>query len=307
MKNRGRLILVTSLLLLILLACRQARPSRRASLGDTWTRPNDGMVMVYVPAGTFEMGSSDADIDAALELCREDRETCQRETFADEQPAHTVSLDDFWIDQTEVSNRQYRQCVEAEACEEPGCGEADEFNADEQPVVCVTWHQADAYCAWAGGRLPTEAEWEYTARGPEGHRYPWGDAFDGTRLNYCDVNCPFQWADQEVDDGYTYTAPVGTFPDGASWCGALDMAGNVWEWVADWHGQYPDEPQENPTGPSGIRRVVRGGAWDLDRAFVRSALRNWGLPDSVSNVSGFRCVFPEGDSQTAPSQTGLGR
>ncbi|MBN1484053.1 MAG: formylglycine-generating enzyme family protein [Chloroflexia bacterium] len=278
-------------LLLALTGCRLADPPARAILGDTWTRPEDDMVTVYVPAGEFTMGSTDAQIEAALELCRSSRETCERSTFEDELPAHPVALSAFWLDQTEVSNAQYRRCVEEEGCTPPACWEDGALNGGDLPVVCVTWAQAQAYCEWVDGRLPSEAEWEYAARGAEGRMFSWGDSFEGSRLNYCDRNCGFDVRDEDVDDGYAQAAPVGSFPQGASWCGALDLAGNVWEWVGDWYGDYPAERQQDPQGPSGSRRVLRGGSWDIDPAFVRGAARNWGLADSHSQVTGFRCVW----------------
>ncbi len=256
-------------------------------------RTLDGMVMVHVPAGEFEMGSDDEEVERAAQTCGEYRDGCPPNWFTDEQPAHTVELDAFWIDQTEISNEQYRICVEAGRCDAPACWNQDNFNAPAHPVVCVTWEQAQNYCEWASARLPTEAEWEYAARGPEGRRYPWGDEFDGTLLNYCDVNCERRWADASFDDGYTYTAPVGNYPAGASWCGALDMAGNVWEWTEDLHGDYPTGPQVNPVGSSfGANYVIRGGAWRYDRSRVRGAERSYDSPGFLSDYHGFRCISP---------------
>jgi formylglycine-generating enzyme required for sulfatase activity len=261
-------------------------------------RPIDDMVVVYVPAGVFAMGSDAEEVDRALEECREYRPSCQWDWFTDEQPVHAVELTNgFWIDQTEVTNAQYQRCVEAEQCDAPGCWNRDDLSGPAQPVVCVTWRQARDYCEWAGGRLPSEAEWEYAARGPEGRRYPWGDEFDGARLNYCDTACERDWADGSFDDGYTYSAPVGSYPTGASWCGALDMAGNVWEWVEDWHANYLGGEQTNPVGPDfGTNRVARGGAWRHDRSRARGAERSWDGPGFVSNYHGFRCVSPVSDS-----------
>ncbi len=256
--------------------------------------------MVSVPAGEFIMGSDDDDVDYALQLCNTYYGDCARESFEDEQPQHTVYLDAFYIDKTEVTNAQYRKCVEAGACDPPaesGSCTRDAYYGDsaydDYPVIYVSWHQAETYCAWAGARLPTEAEWEYAARGPEGRVFPWGNEFDGTRLNYCDANCEFDWADETVDDGYADTAPVGSYPTGASWCGALDMAGNVWEWVADWYdsGYYSQSPDRDPSGPdSGQSRVLRGGSWDNVALDVRSAYRFGSPPDFRSSSVGFRCA-----------------
>jgi serine/threonine-protein kinase len=243
------------------------------------------MVMVYVPTGEFEMGSSDEDLDYALQLCSEHVDNCEREWFEHEQPVHIVALDAFWIDRTEVTNAQYRKCVEAGACERPTESSSytrDEYYGssayDEYPVIWVDWQPARAYCEWAGARLPTEAEWEYAARGSQGHIYPWGDsAPDCDKANYRDC----------VGD----TSAVGSYPAGASWCGALDMAGNVWEWVAGRYGDYTSERQVNPTGPPyGGLRVLRGGSWGFNPFVLRSAFRSYNDPVNGNNRYGFRCA-----------------
>jgi formylglycine-generating enzyme required for sulfatase activity len=233
--------------------------------GDTWTRPADGMVMVYVPEGEFLMGSADDDPGTS-----------------GASPQHTVYLESFWIDKTEVTNAQYGKCIEAGACEEPGCWDMESYNAPDQPVVCVTWHQAQAYATWLGGRLPTEAEWEKAARGTDGRIYPWGNSPpDCSKATYrfC--------ADRPL--------PVGSLPDAASPYGALDMAGNAAEWVADWFqvDYYSQSPSVNPQGPGfGLARVVRGGSFHGSPEVGRSDLRWPRTPtNSVSDV-GFRVVMP---------------
>lgn len=238
------------------------------------------------------MGSTDEEVDDVLARCNEfyvlgDCNADQWE-FDAEQPSHTVVLDAFWIDRTEVTSEQYALCVAG-----GGCSEAATYSSlrgGEHPAQ-VDWENATAYCQWAGARLPSEAEWEYAARGPERRIYPWGNAFDGTRLNFADASSDTPWGDTDYDDGYQFTAPVGSYPDGVSWCGALDMAGNAGEWVADWYGAYPSEQQFNPMGPaSGDARIARGGASYSDPFGVRTAQRHRVEPGSSYDSSGFRCA-----------------
>jgi formylglycine-generating enzyme required for sulfatase activity len=263
-----------------------------------------GMHFVHVPAGTFTMGS--------LPDVGQDNE----------RPAHEVALDAFWIGQTEVTNAQYRLFVEAGGyadetlwtpegwqwrtdnnITQPARWDDSTWNQLDHPVVGVSWYEATAYTAWLaqetglGVRLPSEAEWERAARGDDGRSYPWGNAFDGTRLNYCDVNCEQDWKDSTVDDGYALTAPVGSYPDGASPYDALDMAGNVWEWVTDWYDAryYAVSPVQNPMGPaSGEARVVRGGSWFGSDRGVRAAARNGYDPPARYYGLGFRVVVSPG-------------
>jgi formylglycine-generating enzyme required for sulfatase activity len=255
------------------------------------TRAADGMVMVAVLGGKFEMGSDDEALDYAMQLCSEYSDSCERRWFEVEQPVHSVMLDDFWIDRTEVSNAQYALCVADGDCRASSYADDTDWNGDGYPVVGVSWQDAVDYCAWAGARLPTEAEWEYAARGPDEKTYPWGDAFDGARLNFCDANCIHGFENADYDDGYETTSPVEDLESGASWCGALNMAGNVWEWVSDWYGDYPSAAQTNPTGPeTGDDKVLRGGAWLYSSVNARSAFRGSRRPGDRFDVIGFRCV-----------------
>ena len=248
-------------------------PSAGLSIEPTMVSPVDGMVQVHVPAGVFLMGSAESDADA----------------WGHKSPQHEVYLDAFWIDRTEVTNGMYARCVDAGACQPPivisGLGSWTRSsyygNASytDYPVIYVDWHQAEAYCAWTGRRLPTEAEWEKAARGVDGRSYPWGEGIDCARANF--TGC-------EGD-----TTRAGSYPAGASPYGALDMAGNVWEWVEDWYGSdyYTQSPRENPAGPSsGETRVSRGGAWDYIPEFLRAAARLESDPTSYLFDLGFRCA-----------------
>jgi formylglycine-generating enzyme required for sulfatase activity len=248
--------------------------------------------MVRVPAGTFRMGSPEGAGDD------------------DERPVHEVTLSTYCIDRTEVTVRAYAACVAARRCTpaelavSPFCNREDRPDRSDHPINCVDWTQAMAYCAWAGKRLPSEAEWEYAARGRDGRVYPWGnDLPSASRLNACGTECVAlgkraldrEWrAMYGGDDGWETTSPVGSFPAGASPFGALDMAGNVWEWTADWRGDYPAVAATNPRGPAtGTARINRGGGWHGHLVEdARTALRSADPPSRRSNSVGMRCVAP---------------
>jgi len=236
----------------------------------------DEVPQVYVPAGEFTMGSTSGD--------------------SDELPIRRITLDAFWIDKTEVTNGMYSLCVERGECREPTRSDSASRSSyygdpefDDYPVIFVDQTMAMDYCEWAGGRLPTEAEWEKAARGTDGLIYPWGnDDPNDNLLNY----------DEHVGD----TTMVGSYPDNVSPYGAYDMAGNVWEWVSDWYREtYLDTELQNPVGPdSGTFGVVRGGSWRNIGYAVRSSFRTRANPVVTSNDFrdasddlGFRCVTPE--------------
>ena len=267
------------------------------------TLPNSEMMveMVFVPAGPFTMGSTEAEVDTTVQQCEEgawgriEGNDCPREWFENEMPQHKVEVADFLIDKTEVTNAQYRACVSAGECDLPrDTSYYEDGNYADHPVVYVNWNQAKGFCAWRGGRLPTEAEWEKAARGIDGRRYPWGDAFDGTRLNFCDRNCAFDWAEKDVDDGYAQTSPVGRYPAGASPYGALDMAGNVWEWTQSNYVNYPYQAEDGRNDENGADvLVLRGGSLINYRFDARSTLRLWYAPVNYDDSVGFRCASTE--------------
>jgi formylglycine-generating enzyme required for sulfatase activity len=218
---------------------------------------------VKVPAGAFPMGCSDA-VDTE---CKDD-----------EKPTHTVSLDAFEIDRTEVTQNQYAACVTAGACKAPAC-EWDCSKGDA-PAGCVNWADAKAYCTWAKGRLPTEAEWELAARGTDGRKFPWGNAAPD-----CDhVN---------MEGCGDAAADVGSHPKGASPYGAMDMAGNAVEMVADFYGAtyYAASPAKDPPGPaSGAHYVGRGGGYKSEEVWQRTSARDTYDTADASASLGFRCA-----------------
>ncbi len=241
--------------------------------------------MLLIPAGEFIMGSD--------------------EGFPDELPIHSVYVDAFYIDLLEVTNQQYKACVDAGACQPPRRTDCCTENPARKPirpfyfgnpeyarypVIFVSWYDALDYCTWRGARLPTEAEWEKAARGTDGRKYPWGNQEPGPEL----LN--FTWLPGDFPGRPLYnTAPVGSYPLGASPYGVLDMAGNVYEWT--WDVYLPDyyaiSPYLNPTGPSeGSYRVTRGGSFYNQAFRNRSANRNNAFipASSVHFDGGMRCA-----------------
>ena len=210
---------------------------------------------------------------------------------ADAMPPHAVSLSAFALDRTEVTQARYQQCIAAGRCTPPRCAFAP-ATTPQLPVACVTWAQADAFCRFAGGRLPTEAQWEAAARGLEGHTYPWGEqAPDCVRAQYS--GCGLS-TDMSSEQGTT-PLPVGTHPLGATAMGVEDLAGNVAEWVADWYdpNAYSAAPAHDPAGPaSGSGRVVRGGSFLGSVASLRGYVRSVYPPDGSDESLGFRCARP---------------
>jgi formylglycine-generating enzyme required for sulfatase activity len=223
--------------------------------------------------------------------------------FADELEPHWVTLDDFWLDRTEVTNAAYRRCVEAGVCAAPGYAAARAWTSgDHRPATLVSWFDANAYCRWRGARLPTEAEWERAARGWSKRRYPWGNVFNRQIVNHG----KFSFDPLDDGDGFAELAPVASFVQGLTLEGIADLAGNAEEWVADWYAPgYSADDAINPSGPqTGDVRVVRGGSYQSGRAWLRGAARSFDLPSRRRAWRGFRCARSPAGSGPPPAPTG---
>ena len=244
------------------------------------------------------MGSTATDVAGAVALCKlePDGADCAEEMFAHEFPQHEVLLSDVWVDRTEVTQRSYDQCVASGACRAIALAGSARFRGPDLPVVLVTYHDAEAYCAWAGKRLPTEAEWERAARGLAGRVYPWGNVYNPSIVNHGRLALSFwvgtDWTSLDESDGFFELAPVGTFVGGRTPDAIDDLAGNVEEWVADWFApDYPSTSEVNPKGPErGDLRVVRGGSFVDARPFLRGAARRSDPPSARRAWRGFRCA-----------------
>ena len=279
-------VLIVASVTLLIFSWSMLSPAPRAGGTQTFTTqvsPVDGMSMVLVPEGEFTMGSDEGGMA--------------------EGPAHRVFLDAYWIDQTEVTNGMFVDFLNEEGdLQEEGVNWFDlgdsnvrihltnnrlpwivDQGMQDYPVTEVTWFGARAYCEWAGRRLPSEAEWEKAARGTDGRTYPWGEELDCSMANY----------DYCTGGGIKLTR-VGSYPAGASPCGALDMIGNVWEFTADWYSSdyYAVSPADNPQGPqAGEVRVVRGGSYQDPQENVHSFSRYWYSPTGNNDYLGFRCAM----------------
>ncbi|MEI7832633.1 MAG: formylglycine-generating enzyme family protein [bacterium] len=257
----------------------------------------DGAEMILIPAGAFQMGTNEEQLADLLKNMPGYNKTYEREL-----PQHTVQLGTYYIYKTEVTVSQYRTFCTATQRDMPK--EPLWKWQDTHPIVNVSWFDAKAYADWAGAALPTEAQWEKTARGGDGRLYPWGNVWAVGKL---------QCSNAQLGDAKR-TAPVGSFPDGASPYGVMDMAGNVWEWCADWYSEqyYKTSPERNPLGPSEteatmvgafsnefgsssgqIERVQRGGDWYFGYTdYFRVSYRGSGVPTEKYSTHGFRCVVP---------------
>ena len=236
--------------------------------------------MVFIPPGSFLMGS---DLNQGYRTCLEYNKTCKKKWFLDEQPVHPVKLDGFHMDMYEITQKEFKSVMGKNP---------SKFKGSKRPVEYVTWFEANEYCERIGKRLPTEAEWERAARGGNNSTFLWGNKADSGKANFCDAHCEKRWKVDQIDDGFPNTAPVGSFPPNNY--GLFDMAGNVYEWVMDWHkeGYYRKSPRENPPGPeSGKKKVMRGGSWINYATGVRPADRTDSKPSARIDFVGFRCAL----------------
>jgi formylglycine-generating enzyme required for sulfatase activity len=297
---------VKTSVVLALVAATGAVPLAPRRTNLVVVRPPDRIV---IPAGPFRMGSSPDQIRAAYELCTDEYraggaslvEGSLRCTarFDAEAPQRTVLLPGFAIDRTEVTVGAYRACVRQGACEGMPLVEARRAqHGEEHPVEAVTWYEAVAYCRWRGGRLASEAEWEKAARGPLGPTWPWGDRWDGARANHgrrerlTDEGA--EGGGLDARDGHEGSAPVGSFPGGASPYGVMDMAGNVWEWTDGLYARDPPQASASfaPPGPTaGTDRVLRGGSYGVPPSDLRGARRIPLAPGERHLTVGFRCAY----------------
>lgn len=303
----------------------EALPREPAASGQTGgvvvlTTPSSPQVLIR--GGELEMGTLPEEGLAAVNLCRRDaKDGCELPMLREahllgqpltlegytvvERPRHQVSLSPFWIDRREVSVADYMRCVDVGSCNAPPFDKgAARFAKPELPVSYVSWLDAQAYCRFRNGRLPTEAEFERAARGLNGRRFPWGNAFHPKRANHGaavvtreiiqGVMTPVLASREDARDGFSELAPVGSFPDGRTPEGVEDLAGNVAEWVEDAFGpEYDPVSAHNPKGPPAAAspfRVVRGGSYIDPPPFLRGAARMMAPPDFRAAFIGFRCV-----------------
>ena len=294
---------------------RTPEPPANPEAGEVWVNPRDGMEMVYIAAGEFTLGTSNEEIEAWLA----DHLRDNRMRFLREQPQCRVSLEGYWIGRTEVTNAHYLGFMQATGHEAPGRWEEGRIpeGLEQFPVVFIDAGDAVAYCEWAGGRLPSELEWEKAARGTDGRIFPWGDEWDNSKCrNFESISgASYETTEESLEafDAWTDShnlrregpVAVGSYPQGVSPYGCLDMAGNVWEWCADRYEEnvYRRYATGDLTLPErAIFRVVRGGAWYMDSPMqFRCALRFSYRPDFRQlGGYGFRCAREAAPQAAAP-------
>jgi formylglycine-generating enzyme required for sulfatase activity len=269
-------------------------PAETALSGGLLLLRARGSLMIRVPASEFVMGSTSAEIIDSTVLCEREPlgTTCDERSFADESLAHRVRLSGYYLDRREVTVAQFDACVRVGRCKRPPFERgAQRFQQPTYPVTLVSWEDAQAFCAFRGARLPTEAEFERAARGPTGRRFPWGQLPNTRLANHGRLGIDMS----DETDGFAELAPVGSFLTGRTPDGFLDLAGNAAEWVQDRYAtQYPEAEQTDPQGPDAAQassaRVVRGGSYESPMAWLRGAARGAYLPTERRPSIGFRCA-----------------
>lgn len=256
----------------------------------------NGVMMVLVPTGSTILGSTVEEAVDAKQECDEvnqEKYNCPNEWFSGENLAYVTFSNPFWIDKTEVTREMYAQCVEDSGCQPPTSSDfiAVNFTLEPyHPITGISWEEAVTYCEWRGTYLPSAAEWEYAARGPDRSIYPWGNTVVGNEANHCEKSCwnydgpQYRWRNEQHDDNFAVLAPIGIYPHGASWVGALDLAGNASEWTSTLVEVLdPDNNIEE-------HYIIKGGAFHNTQTALRSASTGTDKSYSSSIGRGFRCA-----------------
>ena len=303
MQSLGRTVGTTSMsLFFVVFACSIHAEEKQQTL-PTVTNAKDGAEMILIAGGSFLMGSTRLEVDAQF-LDTGLPEDWKEHTL-DEGPRHERTLEPFYLYKYEVTNRQYKTFLDATGHRPPPHWKGSDSPADrgQHPVVEVSWDDANAYCRWAGTRLPSEAEWEYAARGSapaEGQPsrvFPWGNTWDRRLSNNASLHADKEirsaadwneWYEGDQKSCFPLTSPVGSFPKSVSPFGIYDMAGNAWEWCADVHASYPDQKAEDAADQK--LRARRGGSWANVALHIRSADRQPAPHDDLNIYTGFRCA-----------------
>lgn len=249
---------------------------------DDVIRTIDGVEMVLVPPGCFLMGNTVEQVEIDTAQCNQEYANCGDANLEVELPQHEVCFENpFWLDRTEVTNQQYGSS---------GLSDPD------FPRPLINWLDSQSYCVSRNGRLPTEAEWEYAAAGPDSWRYPWGNQFASNLANFCDSSCANAWRNDSFTDGFPEDGPAGSIPLGASWVGALNMGGNVSEWTHSIFQPYPYHPEDgreaDALADSTSDRTLKGASFNSIPTRIRNVRRVGVAPNFLYQSIGFRCMLP---------------
>ena len=312
----------SALAILAILASRPVAPRAFSnglepgtSLGGIQVLQAPASPRVLIPGATFSMGAGEYELAIGNVLCEKEplgmlckAHELRDDFLARETPVHSVTITPFYIDRTEVTVDAYKRCVGAGACKTPGFPALDpRYDRPDFPVTHVTWEEAKDFCRFAGGRLPTEAEWELAARGEAARAFPWGNVYNPHLINHGSLAMD----PTDASDGYAGLAPVGSFKNGATPLGVLDMAGNVSEWVEDRIDQTPEglftpyssKAQTNPVALRGQFHLVRGGSYTSGAHLMRATARMPAMGESRRSDIGFRCVYEQTMPKKEPPPT----